>query len=107
LIGCVKGNVSFIIAGESVFCRLNGESIKRFDSAWRNVDRVAGIKIFHFHDLRHTFCFNLNLSGSDLKEVKDMIGHKELSATDRYSHITAVRKRESQERLAEYYSQRF
>lgn len=90
-----------------VFCRLDGTPIKRFDSAWRSACRFAGIKNFHFHDLRHTFCSNLILSGSDLKEVKDMIGHRELSTTDRYSHLTAVRKRENQARLAEHYSQRF
>jgi site-specific recombinase XerD len=96
-----------ILNDDFVFCRLDGTPIKRFDSAWRNVCRVAGIKNFHYHDLRHTFCSNLILSGSDLKEVKDMIGHRELSTTDRYSHLTAVRKRENQERLAEHYSKRF
>jgi integrase len=96
-----------ILNDDVVFCRLNGTPIKRFDSAWRNVCLIAGIKNFHYHDLRHTFCSNLILSGSDLKEVKDMIGHRELSTTDRYSHLTAVRKRENQERLAEHYSQRF
>jgi len=42
-----------------VFCRLNGQPIKRFDSAWRNICKIAKIKDFHYHDLRHTFCSNL------------------------------------------------
>jgi site-specific recombinase XerD len=88
-----------------VFCRLNGTPIKRFDKAWRNVLKIAGIDDFHYHDLRHTFCSNLILSGSDLKEVKDMIGHRDLSTTDRYSHLTAVHKKQNQERLAKHYAQ--
>jgi site-specific recombinase XerD len=67
--------------------------------------KIAGMDDFHYHDLRHTFCSNLILSGSDLKEVKDMIGHKDLSTTDRYSHLTAVHKKQNQERLAEHYAQ--
>jgi len=88
-----------------VFCRLNGTPIKRFDKAWRNVLKIACMDDFHYHDLRHTFCSNLILSGSDLKEVKDMIGHRDLSTTDRYSHLTAVHKKQNQERLAEHYTQ--
>jgi site-specific recombinase XerD len=88
-----------------VFCRLNGTPIKRFDKAWRNVIKIASMDDFHYHDLRHTFCSNLILSGSDLKEVKDMIGHKDLSTTDRYSHLTAVHKKQNQEKLAEHYVQ--
>ena len=32
-----------------------------------------------------------------------MIGQKDLSTTDRYSHLTAYHKKASQERLAEHY----
>jgi integrase len=38
-----------------VFCRLNGLPIKRFDSAWRNICKIAEIKDFRYHDLRHTW----------------------------------------------------
>ena len=69
------------------FYRLNGIHIKRFDMAWRHVRALAGLDDFHYHDLMHTFCSSLILSGSNLKEVKDMIGHRDLSTTDRYSHL--------------------
>ena len=78
--------------------------IKRFDAAWNSTCRIAGIEDFHYHDLRHTYCSSLLLSGSDLKDVKEMIGHSDLSMTDRYSHLTLRRKRMRQERLAEYYA---
>lgn len=92
------------IKSNHVFCRLNGTPIKRFDKAWRCACKEAGIQDFHFHDLRHTFCSNLLLAGSDLKDVKEMIGHNDLSMTDRYSHLTLNYKRLKQTRLAEHYA---
>jgi site-specific recombinase XerD len=89
---------------ELVFGHLDGKPIKSFHKAWKEVCNKAGIKDFHFHDLRHTFCSNLLLSGSDLKGVKEMIGHNDLSMTDRYSHLTLNHKRLQQARLAEHYT---
>jgi integrase len=87
-----------------VFCRLDGRPIQRIDGAWREARRLAGLKDFHFHDLRHTYCSCLLLSGSDLKDVKEMIGHKDLAMTDRYGHLTPSHKLLRQEQLARFYS---
>jgi len=46
----------------------------------------------------------LILSGSDLKDVKEMIGHRDLKMTDRYSHLTNMRKLARQEDLARFYA---
>jgi len=86
------------------FCRLDGTPIGRFDSAWRHTCKLAGMDDFHYHDLRHTFASNLLLSGSDIKDVKEMIGHSDLKMTDRYSHLTLDHQGKNQKRLAEYYS---
>ncbi len=91
------------IKSDHVFCRIDGTPLKRFDKAWHASLKIAGIKDFHFHDLRHTFCSNLILSGSDLKDAKDMIGHADLSMTDRYSHLTNAHKFARQGYLADYY----
>jgi integrase len=87
-----------------VFCRLDGTPLKGFTTSWRRVRQIAGFDKLHFHDLRHTFRSNLLLSGSDLKDVKEMIGHKDLKMTDRYSHLTSMRKLSRQENLARFYS---
>ena len=87
-----------------VFCRLSGKPIKGFYSAWRTLLKAAAIEDFHFHDLRHTFCSNLILSGSGLKEVKDMIGHSDISMTDRYTHLTLNHMFFRQEQLARHYA---
>ena len=91
------------IKTDHVFCRINGTPLKRFDKAWNVAKEKAGIKDFHFHDLRHTFCSNLILSGSDLKDAKEMIGHADISMTDRYSHLTNAHKFIRQQQLADYY----
>lgn len=91
------------IRTDKVFCRLNGLPIKRFDKAWRRTCELAGIDDFHYHDLRHTFCSNLILSGSDLKDVKELIGHSDLAMTDRYAHLTVRHKQIRQDALAKYY----
>lgn len=86
-----------------VFSRIDGTPIKRFDKAWRATCRAAGFEGLHFHDLRHTYCSNLLMSGSSLKDVKEMIGHSDLSMTERYSHLSVGYQREQQKRLAEHY----
>lgn len=87
-----------------VFCHHDGSPISRFDGAWSEACRLAGLENLHFHDLRHTFCSNLILSGASLKVVKEMISHADISMTDRYSHLTVEHKLLWQNRLAEHYS---
>ena len=91
------------VSEEFVFCRLDGTPLLRFDKAWREARKLAGFDKLYFHDLRHTYCSNLLLSGSTLKDVCDMIGHHDLSMTNRYAHLTMQHKKTRQVRLAEYY----
>ncbi len=92
------------IKSDHVFCRLDGTPLKSFNKAWWHSLQVAGITNFHFHDLRHTFCSNLILSGADLKDTKEMIGHADISMTDRYTHLTTQRHLQNQRHLAEHYT---
>lgn len=46
----------------------------------------AGIQDFHFHDLRHTFATRLAQRGVDLYKISKLLGHYDISMTQRYAH---------------------
>jgi integrase len=53
--------------------------------------RLAGIADFHWHDLRHTFATRLRQKGVALEDIADLLGHKTLTMTKRYAHISIDR----------------
>ena len=57
--------------------------------SWQTALKKSHILDFHFHDLRHTFASWLVMAGVDLATVKDLMGHKDITITLRYSHLAA------------------
>jgi site-specific recombinase XerD len=50
--------------------------------------RSAKIRSFSWHCLRHTFASRLVMAGVDLRTVQELMGHKSIQMTVRYSHLT-------------------
>lgn len=79
---------------------------KRDDRAWGQIRTAfeaaltrAGIAGFRFHDLRHTAASHLVMRGASLQEVKEILGHADLTMTLRYAHLSPAHLRGAVERL--------
>ncbi len=66
--------------------RLTDRSVRRLlDRAIVAADLPSGVTP---HTLRHTFATHLLSHGAGLKEVQEMLGHKHLSSTQIYTHVS-------------------
>ncbi len=59
----------------------------------------AGIQGLRWHDLRHSFASRLVMAGVDLRTVQELMGHKTMAMTLRYSHLSASHQLDAVERL--------
>lgn len=65
-----------------------GEPMKHFHGTWDRIRKKAGIPDVRIHDLRHNFASLLINSGRSLYEVQKLLGHADISTTQRYAHLS-------------------
>lgn len=53
--------------------------------------KEAGIKDFHWHDLRHTCASYLMMNGVSPLEISKVLGHRTMAMVSRYAHLAPAR----------------
>jgi len=71
-----------------VFQRKSGEKFNKMRTGFENAIKRAGLTHLRFHDLRHTFASHLVMGGVDIRTVQELLGHKDIRMTMRYSHLS-------------------
>ena len=74
----------------NVLCQDNGQPLTRQMVQYRvlRASRRAKLSEDGVHILRHTFCSHLAMKGAPPRAVQELAGHRELSMTQRYMHLS-------------------
>ena len=68
------------------------KDIKKF---WQSVCQDTRIKNFRIHDLRHSYASFLVSNGHSLPVIGSLLGHTQLTTTQRYAHLMDAPLREA------------
>jgi integrase len=88
-----RANGNFVFSNS--YSKPFGSISKGFSAAIKR----AGIEDFRFHDLRHTFGSYMVMQGVDIRTVQQLLGHKDIKMTMRYSHLSPEHVKEAIGRL--------
>ena len=81
----IKGNA------EEIFINNKGFALSVSGIRWiiYQYAKIAGMKKnIHPHSFRHSFATHLLHEGCDIRLIQELLGHKNLTTTQRYTHIT-------------------
>jgi integrase len=92
---------TFIEPTFQVFPSLNLERYLDIRTAWFFALKRAEITQFTFHDLRHSCASFLAMSGATQRDIAEILGHRDMRMTHRYSHLTQKHLAGTLERAAE------
>ena len=88
----------------ALFVGVHGRRLSQgiLSATFRRYANAAGVttrKRVTPHTLRHVFASELLHAGANLRQIQDLLGHKHLDSTQRYTHVTAHELRGAIKRL--------
>jgi integrase len=87
-----------------IFVGKSGERLLGARHWFLRATRKAGVADFTWHDLRHTFASRLAMADVDVRTIAELLGHRGLCMTMRYTHLAPEHKLVAVERLSRYNS---
>jgi integrase/recombinase XerC len=92
------------LAEPALFVGVRGRrlSVTILSATFRRYARAAGVtkrKRVTPHTLRHVFASELLRAGANLRQIQELLGHKHLDSTQRYTRLTAHELRGAVKRL--------
>ena len=73
---------------EYIFPSKDGKKPIDIKRPWEVAISAAEINDFRFHDLRHSCASYLAMNGASNRDLMDILGHRTLQMTSRYSHLS-------------------
>lgn len=70
-----------------VFAHPDGERIQNIRRSFETACHLAKTDDFRIHDMRHTCAAWLVSNGIGIPEVRDLLGHRNITTTERYAHL--------------------
>lgn len=72
-----ESKISKIVKNSEYVFTFNGEPVTDIHKGFTQAVEQAGIEGFRFHDLRHTFASHLVMNGATIKDLMELLGHKD------------------------------
>jgi site-specific recombinase XerD len=63
---------------------------------------VSSFQVGHFHDLRHAFDTQMIDAGIDLYDIGKIVGHTNITMTERYGHLVKGKDKEAVGKLPDW-----
>ena len=83
------------------FGRKRGRHLHDIEAPFREALKRAGLRRIRPHDLRHSFASTAIGAGTSLYVVGQLLGHRDLKSTARYSHLSREAARAASDRVAD------
>jgi integrase len=77
----------------------DGTSKNKLQRRWAAVRDEAGLAGVRVHDIRHSFASMLATSGVSLQIIGRLVGHSQISTTQRYAHLEDQALREATQKV--------